>query len=133
MALKDRCFPRHRNTNGIQAGLIASGLRIGGEVQVISPKGVFLRTNQAVVVGTPGKFGAQFPKGFLRASVVVRSVEPDRGIGFEFINMYSIGRNLLQLFCGSLRHAPSQHHQSGAGTKSTHHPKKRRKAVSPLS
>ena len=123
MAVKDRCFPRHRTTNGIQAGFIASSLRIGGEVQAISPRGVFLRTNQAVVVGTPGKFGAQFPKGFLRARVVVSSVEPGRGIGFEFINMNSIGRNLLQLFCGSLWHAASQHHQSGAGTKSTHRAK----------
>ncbi len=109
MTLKNRCLPRHRITNKLQAGFIASGLRIGGEIQIISPRGLFLRTNQAVVVGTPGKFGAEFPKGFLRASAVVRSVEPGQGIGFEFIYMNSMARNILQLFCGSLRYAASQH------------------------
>ena len=108
MVWKDRSFPRHHIRDKFQAGFSSSSLRIGGEIHVISWRGLFLRTNQATVVGTIGYFGAKIPNGFFRANVVIRSVDPGRGIGFEFINMSSVDRNILQVFCGSLRHAVAE-------------------------
>ena len=109
MVWKDRSFPRHHIRDKFQAGFSSSSLRIGGEIHVISWRGLFLRTNQATVVGTVGYFGAKIPNGFFRANVVIRSVDPGRGIGFEFINMSSVDRNILQVFCGSLCHTAGQY------------------------
>lgn len=119
-----RSFTRYWVGKVLSARFIARGLRIGGELQMISRRGFFLRTNQATLVGTTGHFGAEFPNGFFRASVVVRFVEPDWGVGFEFINMSSLDQKLLQGFCGSLCRAESQDCQNVTGEKANSQPHK---------
>ena len=80
--------------------------RIAGKLDKVSLRGLFLRTKQAVPVGSVGKVGVDFRDWFFRATAVVRSVEPGRGVGLEFIKMTSLDRQALLLFCGAQRRAP---------------------------
>ena len=77
--------------------------RIAGELQKVSLRGLFLRTEQLVPAGSVGKVGVDFRNWFFRATAVVRSVEPGRGVGLEFIKMTSLDRQALRLFCGAQR------------------------------
>ena len=81
-------------------------LRIAGKLDKVSLRGLFLRTRQAIPLGSVGKVGVDFRNWFFRATAVVRSVEPGRGVGLEFIKMNSLDRQALRLFCGAQRRAP---------------------------
>ncbi len=60
-------------------GFITASRRITGEPDKVSLRGLFLRTKQAVPVGSVGKVGMEFKNWFFRATAVVRSVKPGRG------------------------------------------------------
>ena len=98
----NRSTPRYRIPNKIRAGFVADGFQIRGELQVVSRKGMFFRTNQAILTGLRGRFVVELPYGIFRARVVVRSLEPGRGIGFEIVRISASDQDLWQFFCRSL-------------------------------
>ena len=100
-------FPRFMTPDRNRAGFITVSHRITGEPDKVSLRGLFLRTKQAVPVGSVGKVGMEFKNWFFRATAVVRSVKPGRGLGLEFIKMYSLDREALRTFCGAQRRAAS--------------------------
>ena len=55
----------------------------------------------------------EFRNWFFRATAVVRSVEPGRGLGLEFIKMCSLDRQALHLFCGAQRRLAVENKSSG--------------------
>ena len=101
----NRSTPRYQIPHKIRAGFVIGGFPIHGELQVVSRRGMFFRTNQAIVAGLAGltgRFVVELPIGIFRARVVVRSMEPGRGIGFEIVRISASDQDLLQLFCSSL-------------------------------
>ena len=98
-----RQFPRFMTSDRNPAAFITSSRRIVGELHKVSLRGLSLRTEGAAPVGSVGKVGVDFRNWFFRATAVVRSVEPGRGLGLEFITMCSQDRQALQLFCGTQR------------------------------
>ena len=100
---RPRQFPRFMAPDRNPAGFITSSHRIAAELHKVSLRGLFLRTEGAVPVGSVGKVGVDFGNWFFRATAVVRSVEPGRGLGLEFISMSSLDRQALQAFCASHR------------------------------
>ncbi len=96
-----RYFPRFTAPYRSCAGFITGNRRIPGELKKISLRGLSLRTKESVSVGSVGKVGVQFQDWFFRATVIVRSAEPGRWLGFEFIKMCSLDRQALRLFCGA--------------------------------
>ena len=102
-----RQFSRFMAPDGNRAGFITVSHRITGELDKVSLRGLFLRTKQAVPVGSVGKVGVEFKNWFFRATAVVRSVKPGRGLGLEFIKMCSLDPEALRTFCGTQRRAAS--------------------------
>ena len=102
---RPRQLPRFMTPDRNRAGFITSSLRITGELDKISLRGLFLQTKGAVPVGSVGKVGVEFGNWFFRTTAVVRSVESGRGLGLEFIKMCSLDRQALHLFCGAQRRA----------------------------
>ena len=98
----NRSTPRYQIPNKIRAGFVVGGFPIHGELQVVSRRGMFFRTNQAIVAGLTGRFVVELPHGIFRVRVVVRSMEPGRGFGFEIVRISASDQELLQLFCSSL-------------------------------
>ena len=103
-----RYFPRFRVPDGSRAGFISGNRRIPGELKKISLRGLSLRTKESVPVGSVGKVGVQFQDWFFRATVIVRSAEPGKWLGFEFIKMCSLDRQALRLFCGAQRRSAAE-------------------------
>ena len=100
-----RQFARFATPDRNRAGFVTGNLRISGELRNISLRGLYLRTKETVPVGSVGKVGVEFKNWFFRASAVVRSVEPGRGVGLQFINMNSLDQQALRSFCGVPRRA----------------------------
>ena len=99
-------FPCFATPDGNPAGFMTVRFRNAGKLDKVSLRGLFLRTNQAIPLGSVGKVGVEFKNWFFRATAVVRSVEPGRRVGLEFIKMNSLDRQALRLFCGARRRAP---------------------------
>ena len=100
-----RQLPSFATPDGNPAGFMTVRFRIAGKLDKVSLRGLFLRTKQAIPLGSVGKVGVEFGNWFFRATAVVRSVEPGRGVGLEFIKMNSLDRQALCLFCGAQRRA----------------------------
>ncbi len=100
-------FPSFATPDGNPAGFMTVRFRIAGKLDTVSLRGLFLRTKQAIPLGSVGKVGVEFRNWFFRATAVVRSVKPGRGLGLEFIKMCSLDREALRTFCGAQRRAAS--------------------------
>ncbi len=100
---RKRSHPRYTPLNSPLGGFMTGDLRITGEVFKISRTGLFLMTQDALRVGWPGKLGVTFPDWFFRVNAIVRSAEPRRGAGIEFISMSSQDREALASYCEFLR------------------------------
>ena len=100
---KSRSHPRYTPPASPLGGFMTGDLRITGEVFKISRTGLFLMTQDALRVGLPGKLGVTFPHWFFRVNAIVRSAEPRRGAGIEFISMSSQDREALASYCEFLR------------------------------
>ena len=98
-----RSFPRYVPSTPVPGGLITGRQRIAGDVCTISKSGLFLVTGQMPHVGARGKLLVNLPEGVFRADIIVRSVQPTRGIGVEFIEIRYQDQQVLGSFCNLLR------------------------------
>lgn len=98
-----RSFPRYVLSTPVPSGLDTGRRQITGEVCKISRSGLFLATGQMPQVGARGKLQVNFPEGVFRADIVVRSVQPTRGVGVEFIEIRYHDQQVLGSFCRLLR------------------------------
>ncbi len=105
MPAEIRWFPRFTVPGRNHVDFITPSGQITGELHEVSLRGLFLLTKKAVPLGSVGKVGVEFRNWFFRTTAVVRSVEPGRGLGPEFIQMCSLDRQALHLFCGAQRRA----------------------------
>lgn len=98
-----RSFPRYVLSTPVPGGLETGRQHIAGEVSKISRSGLFMATGQMPQVGARGKLQVNLPEGIFRADIIVRSVQPARGVGIEFIEVGYHDQQVLGSFCKLLR------------------------------
>lgn len=98
-----RRFKRFRVRGKVPDGFVGSPTRCTADLLDISTNGcLLLIPSDQVKPGTVGRLGIQIGRETLRATAFARRIHPGLGVGFEFSQMYSSGRDLLRRLILSL-------------------------------
>jgi hypothetical protein len=84
---KPRRYPRAELPRGMTVAWQSSGARVASRVRTLGLGGIFIATKEPPPVGSVVRLIFEVPGGDVRARAVVRSAEPGRGMGVEFILM----------------------------------------------
>jgi hypothetical protein len=94
--VKARRAARVKVTMVVPVGLIGASQRLTGDLETLSPYGMFVRTAHEVPPGTALRVGIAVGHETFRAAAVVRHSEAGTGFAVEFIQMSSNDRALLR-------------------------------------
>jgi hypothetical protein len=94
--VRARRAARVKVTLVVPVGLIGASQRLTGDLETLSPYGMFVRTAREVQTGTVLRIGIALGHETFRAAAVVRHSQPGKGFAVEFIQMSSNDRALLR-------------------------------------
>jgi hypothetical protein len=101
-AAKSRRYPRIGLPRGLYVAWQGLGDRLVSRVETLGMGGLFIQVADPPPVGESVRLYFQVPGGEVRARGVVRSSEPKKGMGIEFISMGHEGRARLHRLLGRL-------------------------------
>ena len=80
----------------VPVGFVGASHRLTGDLETLSPYGMFVRTKREVQAGTVLRVGIAVGHETFRAAAVVRHSEAGEGFAVEFIQMSANDRALLR-------------------------------------
>jgi len=93
--MAQRRAKRVKATRRVTVAFVAPGVRLLGYVENLSNRGLLLRCAVNAAPGTIGRLGIEAGQDTIRIVSEVKNQVPGVGLAFEFLNMGSHDRDLL--------------------------------------